>query len=68
MWVRDKVPRHKMMVALDQAAEYLASAEEDGELNQWLCYLLEAIESQVGGFALDHIDEILAARFAHGRW
>jgi len=58
-----------IMDILDNAVNVLKQRDRDyGDLNQWVGYMLEAIESEIGRDALEVVSDVLDERFRNGRW
>jgi hypothetical protein len=52
---------------LDDAAEALAKLD-GARFEQWVSYLLEAIEEEYGEAGLYQTEKLLKERFRNGRW
>lgn len=60
-------PRETQM-AVENLIPRLAEMHRQGKFGQWVSYLLEAIESDIGKDALDEARRVLEERYQHGRW
>ncbi|MCK4302679.1 MAG: hypothetical protein KAY24_00365 [Candidatus Eisenbacteria sp.] len=67
-WVGEMEGRVEMKNALHVAVEQLGKMGDRGEFGQWVSYLLEEIEVNIGTEALERVGNILRERFAWEGW
>ena len=61
--------KQKIKYAIDTATAEFKNCEDENERNQWLAYLLESLEEDLGGQSvLDDTLDILENRMAAGCW
>lgn len=65
---KPKFTREETKNALDVASWYLTRASRHGQFEQWMSYLLEALESDDGLLLLFDTKDLLDDRLFKGKW